>query len=231
MRLVFLVALMALMVPGISWAQDDDEDLAPLRPTTPKPKTARPKKKPAPVPAKSVEPLVPTPATSAQPLAQPLQDVPAPQRPAVEPSPAAPKKTPPPDEAPPPVAPMGDPEVRTRQLQPAPRLATTVGWVIGGVGVATVVTGAVLAGLASASRATLQVDTSGVVQADQAAQASSAVRLARLSTVLFVSGGLAAAGGLVLALWPASSSPPTAFRLVPSLAPGAAALFLEGVWP
>jgi hypothetical protein len=154
----------------------------------------------------------------------------SPQRPAVEPSPEG-RQNEPPVEAGPPGALLDDPELHTRQLQPAPRLATTVGWIIGGVGVATVVTGSVLAGLASASRAGLQVEPSGVVKADQAAQASSAVRLARLSTVLFISGGLAAAGGLLLALWPASSSPPTALRLVPSVAPGAAALILEGVWP
>ncbi len=235
MRLAFVVALMALLLPGTSWAQDDDEDLAPLRPTTPKPKIARPKKKPAPEPAKpvepkSVEPLVPAALTPPQPVPSQPQDVASPQRPAVEPSPEVPQSEPPVEEVPP-GAQLGDPELHTRQLQPAPRLASTVGWIIGGVGVATVVTGSVLAGLASASRAGLQVDPSGVVQAAQAAQASAAVRLARLSTVLFISGGLAAAGGLILALWPASSSPPRALRLVPSVGSGATALFLEGVWP
>lgn len=223
------------MVPGMGWAQDDDDDLAPLRPATPNPKTARPKKKPAPAPAKpvvprSVEPLVPAAPTADQPAPSQPPDVPSPQRPAVAPSPEVPQHEPPVGEVPP-GAQLDDPELHTRQLQPAPRLATTVGWIIGGVGVATVVTGSVLAGLASASRAGLQVDPSGVVQAAQAAQASAAVRLARLSTVLFISGGLAAAGGLILALWPASSSPPRALRLVPSVGSGATALFLEGVWP
>jgi hypothetical protein len=214
MRLGFLVAVV-VVAPALGWAQDEEDDLAPIVPTAPKPKTTvKPKKKPA---APTTKP--------AEPLELPTIDL------APTPEPSRPKESPPvapvAPSTPTPLSQFEDPDLSAsvRANRGGPRLITTLGWVAAGVGGAVVVSGAVLAGLASGARAGLQVSASGVVQA------ASTVRLARTSSVLFVVGGLVAATGLVVALWPAPADSPRAMRLVPSVGPEGAALMLQGVWP
>jgi hypothetical protein len=220
MRLTPFIAVMLVVAPALGWAQDEDDDLAPIVPTAPKPKTTvKPKKKPA------------APATKpAEPMELPSIDpgpTPSPSRPN-DPPPVAPAAS----ATPTPSPQFEDPDLSAaaRVNRSGPRLITTLGWVGAGVGGAVVVTGAVLAGLASGARAGLQLSSLGVVPADQAAQASSTVRLSRTSSVLFVVGGLVAASGLVLALWPEPADSTKAVRLVPSVGPHSAALMVEGVW-
>jgi hypothetical protein len=224
-RLAVVGVLVLLAAPA--WADEDEDDLAPISPVKPSAQPKRTKKKVT-TPAPATPTTTPAPRETFEPLE--LTDTPA-----VAPKPPAPTPEPRPAAAAPAPSTSSyeDPDL-TAATQANKKTASplaTVGWVAAGVGAAALVTGAIVGGLAGSARSGLMVDSRGVVAPGDAEQAGAAVRLSRMSSGLLIFGGVAAAGGLLLALWPAMSRPASAVRLLPSAGPGTASLMLEGVWP
>ncbi len=230
MRLIALAVVVTLTTPGLSRAQDEEDELAPLAPKT-QPK--RPKKKATP-PAKAAPREEAPAATKSAPREEfaPLElTEPAatePNKPVTpgQPSPAAP--TTPAVQA----AGYEDPDLvaasdEKKRVSPV----KTVGWVTAGVGAAALVTGAIIGGLAANARSGVTIDTRGVVVGGDPEQAGATVRLSRLSSALLISGGVAVAIGSLLSLWPTSSPARSALRIVPSADSASASLLLQGVWP
>jgi len=103
----------------------------------------------------------------------------------------------------------------------------TAGFVVGGVGVAMLVVGAVTGGLAIGKKS--EVDRNCVGGCNDAARDASRAgkTLATLSTVTFIAGGVAAAGGVLMIVLGKPRAPITAAA---SPLPGGAALHLGGTF-
>ena len=80
-------------------------------------------------------------------------------------------------------------------------LRTVLGAVTVGAGGATLIAGAVLAGLSASGRGRLQIDSTGAVPAEQASAASGVAQEMRAASVLIPVGAVATAGGLALLLY------------------------------
>ncbi len=108
-------------------------------------------------------------------------------------------------------------------------LRPVIGWSLVGMGGVGLVGGGVLAGIAAAGKAGLGADAAGVVPVGKAEVAASVVQQSRLASVLLAAGGTAAAAGLLVALWPASSD--SQLQLAPSVTSSGASLVLIGRMP
>lgn len=117
----------------------------------------------------------------------------------------------------------------------------TIGLVVGGVGIATLIGGAATGGAAAATwssaKSSCNAGANGLCTpgSDGPSLSGTASTLATASTVLFIAGGVITAGGAVLFLLGGSKTPPepqstTTVKVSPSLAPGYAGVGISGTW-
>ncbi|CAN5508753.1 hypothetical protein BH09MYX1_BH09MYX1_33210 [soil metagenome] len=144
-------------------------------------------------------------------------------------------------------APIDAPQVRTKIVTRMVETPTfwstprTIGLVVGGVGIATLIGGAATGAAAAAtwssakSSCAMRPDGLCVPGSDAPRLTDTATTLATASTVLFIAGGVITAGGVVLFLLggskkPAETPPPGRVSVTPSLAPGYAGVGVSGTW-
>jgi hypothetical protein len=102
-----------------------------------------------------------------------------------------------------------------------------VGYAVGAVGVAGVIVGAVVGGVALSEKGS---DCPTNLGCKPAGTASSIHTLGTVSTIGFVAGGILVAGGVAMVLFAPSKSEPATASVAPLVGPGAGGLLLTGRW-
>jgi hypothetical protein len=130
--------------------------------------------------------------------------------------------------APPPAAGPVTPEAPAAPASNAQRVS---GFVVGGVGAATLLLGAVTGGLTLAKKSTITANCSGTVcNHDGKAAADSARTTGLVSTIGFAAGGAALVTGVVLLLTAPKKSDEKSARYDVEIGPNGFAMNVKGVW-